>query len=94
MVVGTIKTLIIGSSGMLGSDLFKLHPDVVKLTHKEVDVIKREQVLKSSCEEKRNLVINTAAYTNVYSCEDNQELAFKVNGHEPGTWPIKICGDI
>jgi dTDP-4-dehydrorhamnose reductase len=47
MVVGTIKTLIIGASGMLGSDLCKVFPDAVKLTHKELDITNRSQVLES-----------------------------------------------
>jgi len=47
MVVGAIKTLIIGSGGMLGSDLCKVFPDAVKLAHRELDITNREQVLKS-----------------------------------------------
>jgi dTDP-4-dehydrorhamnose reductase len=42
--VGAIKTLIIGSGGMLGSDLCKVFPDAVKLAHRELDITNREQV--------------------------------------------------
>lgn len=83
MVVGAIKTLIIGSSGMLGSDLCKVFPDAVKLTHHDLDITDREQVIESILKIKPDVVINAAAYTNVDGCEDNQELAFKVNGYGP-----------
>lgn len=84
MVVGAIKTLIIGSSGMLGSDLCKVFPDAVKLTHRDLDITDREQVIEYILKIKPDIVINAAAYTNVDSCEDNQELAFQVNGYGPG----------
>ena len=84
MVVGTIKTLIIGSSGMLGSDLCKVFPDAVKLTHRDLDITDREQVIESILKIKPDVVINAAAYTDVDGCEDNQELAFQINGHGPG----------
>ena len=84
MVVGAIKTLIIGSSGMLGFDLCKVFPDAVKLTHRELDITNRDQVLESIGRINPYLVINSAAYTNVDGCEDNKELAFQVNGYGPG----------
>lgn len=84
MVVGTIKTLIIGSNGMLGSDLCKVFPDAVKLTHHDLDITDREQVVESILKIKPDVVINAAAYTNVDGCEDNKELAFQVNGYGPG----------
>jgi len=84
MVVGAIKTLIIGSNGMLGSDLCKVFPDAVKLTHHDLDITDREQVIESILKIKPDVVINAAAYTNVDGCEDNKELAFQVNGYGPG----------
>lgn len=84
MVVGAIKTLIIGASGMLGFDLCKVFPDAVKLTHRELDITNRNQVLESIGRIKPDLVINAAAYTDVEGCEDKQELAFQVNGYGPG----------
>lgn len=84
MVVGAIKTLIIGASGMLGSDLCKVFPDAVKLTHHDLDITDRDQVIESILKIKPDVVINAAAYTNVDGCEDNKELAFQVNGYGPG----------
>ncbi|OEU44204.1 dTDP-4-dehydrorhamnose reductase [Methanosarcina sp. Ant1] len=84
MVVGTIKTLIIGASGMLGSDLCKVFPEAVKLTHKELDITNRENVIDCIRKIKPDIVVNAAAYTDVDGCEDRQELAFQVNGYGPG----------
>ena len=84
MVVGTVKILIIGAGGMLGSDLCHVFPDAIKLTHENLDITKREQVIESLNKIKPDVVINAAAYTDVDGCEDNQELAFAVNGYGPG----------
>ncbi len=83
MVVGTIKTLIIGANGMLGFDLCKVFPEAVKLTHGELDITNRNQVLESIRIIKPDLMINAAAYTDVEGCEDKKELAFQVNGYGP-----------
>jgi dTDP-4-dehydrorhamnose reductase len=84
VVVGAIKTLIIGANGMLGSDICKVFPEALKLTHRELDIKNREQVLESIQRIKPDVVINAAAYTDVEGCEDNRELAFQVNGYGPG----------
>lgn len=93
MVVGTIKTLILGAGGMLGYDLCKIFPDAVKLTHKDIDITDRELVLKSVRKIKPELVINAAAYTDVDGCEDRQELALQVNGYAPG-YIAEVCNEI
>lgn len=93
MVVGTIKTLIIGSGGMLGSDLCKVFPDAVKLAHRELDITNREQVLKSIQGIKPDVVINAAAYTDVDGCEDNRQLALQINGYGPG-YIAEACSKI
>ena len=43
VVVGEIKTLIIGAGGMLGKDLSTFFPDAVKLTHSELDITDEAQ---------------------------------------------------
>ncbi|KKH16914.1 dTDP-4-dehydrorhamnose reductase [Methanosarcina mazei] len=88
-----MKTLIIGASGMLGSDLCKVLPDSVKLTHRDLDITDREQVIESIGRIDPDLVINAAAYTNVDGCEDNPELAFQVNGFGPG-YIAEACSTI
>jgi len=84
MVVGTIKTMIIGSSGMFGSDICKVFPNAVKLTHMELDITDRDEVLESIQKIKPDIVLNAAAYTDVDGCEDRQNMAFQVNGYGPG----------
>ena len=94
MVVGAIKTLIIGASGMLGFDLCKVFPDAVKLTHRELDITNRDTGSGSLLAGiKPDVVINAAAYTDVEGCEDNQELAFQVNGYGPG-YIAEACSKI
>ena len=86
MVVGAIKTLIFGADGMLGMDLCQVFTDAVKLTHNNIDIADREQVIETIKRIAPDVVINAAAYTDVDGCEDkdNRELVFDVNGRAPG----------
>ena len=83
-MVGKIKTLILGAGGMLGTDICSVFPDAVKLKHSDIDITDRERVIESIRNIKPDVVINAAAYTDVDGCEDNQELAFEVNGRALG----------
>ncbi|MCD4703632.1 MAG: dTDP-4-dehydrorhamnose reductase [Methanosarcinaceae archaeon] len=93
MVVGTVKALIMGAGGMLGSDLCSMLPDAVRFTHRDLDIADRDSVIRSIEEIKPDVVINAAAYTNVDGCEDAQELAFIVNGYAPG-YIAQACSNI
>jgi dTDP-4-dehydrorhamnose reductase len=86
MVVGKIKTLILGAGGMLGTELCRVSPDAVKLTHDDIDIADKVQVIEMIKRIGPDVVINAAAYTDVDGCEneDNRELAFDVNGRAPG----------
>jgi dTDP-4-dehydrorhamnose reductase len=84
MVVETIKTLILGSNGMLGYDLCRIFPDCIQLTRNELDITDRTKVIETISGIRPEVVINAAAYTDVDGCEDNKELAFAVNGYGPG----------
>lgn len=84
MVVGEIKTLILGAGGMLGTDLCRFFPDAVKLTHEDTDVADKVQVIETIRRIVPDVVINAAAYTDVDDCEDNHEMAFDVNGRALG----------
>lgn len=84
MVVGEIKTLIIGAGGMLGTELCTAFPDSMKLEHRDIDIGDREKVIETIEKNEPDVVINAAAYTAVDDCEDNRELAFEVNGAAPG----------
>ena len=65
---------------MLGKDLSTFFPDAVKLTHSELDITDEAQVNSTIEDIRPDVVISAAAYTNVDGCEDNQDLAFNVNG--------------
>ena len=84
MVVGKIKTLILGAGGMLGSDLCKVFPDAVMLKHSDIDITDRDGIIECIQENTPDIVINAAAYTDVDGCEDNEAHAFEVNGKAPG----------
>ena len=76
--------MILGAGGMLGSDLCRVFPDAVMLKHSDIDITDREDVIGTIEEIGPDVVINAAAYTDVDSCEDNEEHAFEVNGKAPG----------
>ena len=78
-----MKILITGSNGMLGHDLCEVLRDDHELfltTSKTLDITDEKQVMDVVCEENPDIVINSAAYTNVDGCEENPDLAYSVNG--------------
>ncbi|MBD3279973.1 sugar nucleotide-binding protein [Candidatus Dojkabacteria bacterium] len=86
--------LIIGSHGMLGSELLKQAKkytdwDVVTSDVSDeggIDITDENSVKKWFEKAKPDIVINCAAYTNVDGCETKEgfEIAKKVNGYGPG----------
>lgn len=77
------KVLILGANGMLGHSLQKVFPDAVCRGH-ELDITNEKDIISFISELKPDIVINAAAYTDVDGCEDNQDIAFAVNGEAPG----------
>ena len=78
-----MKILITGSNGMLGHDLVRVlknNHELVLTTSKTLDITDREQVFDVICDSRPDIVINSAAYTDVDGCEENPELAYRVNG--------------
>ena len=84
MVVGKIRTLIFGAGGLLGTELSSVFPDAVRLKHVDIDIRDRKMIIECIKKYRPDVVINAAAYTAVDDCEDNQELAYEVNGKAPG----------
>jgi dTDP-4-dehydrorhamnose reductase len=76
--------VILGAGGMLGTDLRKTFPEAIALSRRELDITDRVQVIRQIKELGPDVVINAAAYTDVDECEDEQELAYLVNGRAPG----------
>ena len=78
-----MKILITGSNGMLGHDLQEVLSDrheLVLTTSKTLDITDKQHTIDFICEVKPDIVINSAAYTDVDGCEENQDLAYGVNG--------------
>ena len=78
-----MKILIVGSNGMLGHDLqkaLKNNHELILTTSKTLDITDEKQVMDVICENKPDIVINSAAYTDVDGCEENQDVAYAVNG--------------
>lgn len=81
-----MKILITGSNGMLGHDLIDVLKDTHELiltTSSSLDITDKEHVINFIKENNPDIVINSAAYTNVDGCEENVDLAFAVNGEGP-----------
>jgi dTDP-4-dehydrorhamnose reductase len=77
-----MKILLLGHKGMLGSDLFlqlSFHHQVVGMDRGEIDITSAAKCKKAVDEEKPDIIINAAAYTNVDACETNREECFAVN---------------
>ena len=78
-----MKILITGSNGMLGHDLTEVLKDnheLILTTSKTLDITNQDQVFEVICDAEPDVVINSAAYTDVDGCEENQDLAYSVNG--------------
>ena len=78
-----MKILITGSNGMLGHDLIEVlkgNHELILTTSKTLDITDKEHVLEFISQNNPDVVINSAAYTDVDGCEENQDLAYRVNG--------------
>nr|WP_205609573.1 dTDP-4-dehydrorhamnose reductase [Clostridium sporogenes] len=90
-----VKILITGAKGQLGSQIINIlkagktelgainnlyrDAEIIATGSKELDITNMNSVKRFIKNRLPNIVINCAAYTNVDDCEDNYELAFKVN---------------
>lgn len=88
-----MKILLTGASGMLGTDLQRALSREHELVATDIaggvmplDITDREQVMRTVADVRPDLVIHSAAYTDVDGCERDPDRAFRVNGL--GTWHI------
>ena len=78
-----MKILITGSNGMLGHDLIEVLKDkheLILTSSKTLDITDKDNTVDFILKNKPDIVINSAAYTDVDGCETNQDLAYAVNG--------------
>jgi len=75
-----MRILITGSTGQLGRELIQVleNDELLLLTHKDID-IRDPKLIQRIIELKPNIIIHTAAYTDVDECERYPESAFQVN---------------
>lgn len=78
-----MRILITGSNGMLGHDLISVlekNHELILTTSKTLDITDKNHVMDFISDAVPDIVINSAAYTDVDGCEENQDLAYAVNG--------------
>ena len=77
-----MKILILGHKGMLGhelADVFKDGHELVLWDREQIDISKKEEVIKKISKLYPDVVVNAAAYTAVDDAENNKDLVYKVN---------------
>ena len=86
-----MKILITGANGLLGHELSSVLKDhsLILLSHSQFDISDIDSVNKQIDSTSPDIIINSAAYTQVDNCETNYELAFKSNAIGPKNLAIK-----
>ena len=83
-----MKILVTGANGMLGSDVVRaaefVNHEVVPVGHAELDITDRATVERVLFQERPEVVINCAAYTNVDGAEDDLRGAMDANADGAG----------
>ncbi|HFK1497441.1 TPA: dTDP-4-dehydrorhamnose reductase [Bacillus paranthracis] len=79
-----MKVLVTGAKGQLGQDILRLLEgyswEVFGLGRAELDITNQQRVNEKVFSIKPDVIIHTAAYTQVDQAESDEEMAFKVNG--------------
>jgi len=75
----SMKILITGSSGALGSELKKKFLNALTPNHNELDITNKEMVIDFFKKKRIEIVIHAAAITSVRKCEEEKELTWKTN---------------
>lgn len=83
------KILIIGAKGMLGTDLMNAFEkdnnyEVFGWDKDEIDITKEDMVNEKISKLNPDIVISSAAFTDVDGCEENEGACMEVNGYAVG----------
>src|SRR6184192_3304494 len=84
-----MRIAITGAAGQLGHDLLAVlspHHDCHGLTRSEADVTDYPVISRCLAASRPDLVIHSAAYTDVDGCERDPDQAYRVNAI--GTWNV------
>lgn len=78
-----MKIAVIGANGQLGTDcceVFAQKHEVVPLTHHDIEIADIDSVKKTFSAIRPDAVVCTAAAHNVPKCENEPDVAFRING--------------
>ena len=87
-----MKIVVTGGSGMLGTDIVKRFTgkhEVIGLSFKDMDITGEEATRSRIREIRPDILIHTAAFTQVDACESDRDGAFRVN--EAGTRHVALA---
>lgn len=73
------RILLTGGSGVLGTHLRRLLPNVYAPTHAELDLLDPRQVSSRIANYRPDVVVHAAAYTDVTAAEHDREVCWSVN---------------
>ena len=82
-----MKVLLLGSDGLLGSELKKVFSsdyDITAFVRENLDITDEKEVLQKVEEIKPRIIINATGYTSVDNAESEKDLATAVNGYAVG----------
>jgi dTDP-4-dehydrorhamnose reductase len=88
-----IRIVIIGSGGRLGAALMREYRekfDVIGFNHAQLDLANLDQIRAKLNEINFDVLVNTAAFTNVDLCEKERKQAFRINAEAPAVL-AEIC---
>jgi dTDP-4-dehydrorhamnose reductase len=94
-----VKILVTACNGQLGVDItefFSKSCEVAAYKDVDLDITDFEKVKSVALKEAPDVIINTAAITNVDGCETNEALAYKVNAEGAGVMAqvAELCGAV
>jgi dTDP-4-dehydrorhamnose reductase len=90
-----MKIVIIGAGGRLGAALMREYRrkfEVTGFNHAQLDLSNRDQIGERVGTASFDVLINTAAFTNVDLCETQRDQAFHINAEAPRVL-AEICRD-
>lgn len=74
-----MAVLLTGGSGVLGSEISKLFPNIVAPTSNELDIKDRKAVFEFVKKEKITQIIHTAAIASIRLCDEQKQEAWQTN---------------